>query len=313
MSSASSKKIVWFAVAANSSIAVTKFLAAFATGSSAMFSEAIHSVVDTGNQCLLLLGMSQSQKPPDESHPFGYGKEVYFWTLIVAVVLFSMGGGVALYEGISHLIHPRAMGDPTWAYVVLAAGMVFEGISWFIAVKEVRSRAKGRTMWQQVRASKDMSVITVLLEDTAALLGLTIAFLGIFFGHMLNNPYLDGCASVAIGVMLSFVALVLVRESKGLLVGESADPATVASIRDLVVDDPFVVDVKSVLTMHFGPNEVLLNVELLFEDGISEDDSVRAVIRLERAILERHPDMKRIFIEAVPPHILPATPTESGK
>lgn len=300
MSSASSKKVVYFAVGANFSIAVTKFVAAYSSGSSAMLSEAIHSVVDTGNQLLLLLGIHRSQKPPDASHPFGYGKERYFWGLIVAVLLFGMGGGMAVYEGIIRLLRPTPLEDPTWAYIVLGAAAVFEGIAWHMALKEVLARGKGESIWRSIRDSKDLSVITVLLEDTAALLGLLIAFLGIFFGHLLDNPYLDGLASVMIGLVLAVVALILLWESRELLLGESADPEVVAGIRRLTVDDPDVVGVNHVLTMHFGPNEVLLNLELQFRNDISADDLVSTVVRLEKAIREQHPFVQRIFIEAAP-------------
>ena len=206
MSSASSTKVVLVAIGANFSIAITKFVAAFLSGSSAMLSEAIHSLVDTGNQTLLLLGITFSKRPSDETHPFGYGKERYFFTLIVAVLLFGMGGGMAIYQGITHLIRPTPLENPMYAYGVLLFAAIFEGYTWMVALKEVRSRSNGRSVWKMIRDTKDLSVVTVLLEDTAALSGVLVAFLGIFFGHLLNNPYLDGLASLVIGIMLCFVA-----------------------------------------------------------------------------------------------------------
>lgn len=300
MSSASSKKVVLIAVGANLSIAVTKFFAAFFSGSSAMLSEGIHSVVDTGNQLLLLLGIHRSQRPPDEEHPFGYGKALYFWSLIVAVLLFGMGGGMATYEGITHLIQPKPLEDPTWAYVVLAAAMVFEGYSWIIAYREVRAGAGRRGILRLVRASKDPSVFTILMEDTAALMGLVIAFVGIFLGHWFNNPLIDGAASLAIGIMLAVVAVLLVMESKGLLLGESADPEVVADIRRIASSDPAVSAINHLLTMHLGPNEVLVNLEIRFRDGLSAVELVSAVVRVEETIRSKHPRLTRVFIEAGP-------------
>ncbi len=300
MSSAASKRVVYAAVAANSAIAVTKFVAAFLSGSSAMTSEAIHSVVDTGNQLLLLLGMHRSQKPPDDRHPFGHGKELYFWPLMVAVLLFGIGGGMAMYEGIIHLSRPLPLEDPFWAYIVLAAAAVFESVSWWVAVKEFRAGSGGRGVWQSVRRSKNLSVVTVLLEDTAALLGLLVAFLGIFFAHHFNNPALDGIASIVIGAMLAVVALLLIRESWGLLLGESADPETVAGIRKLARKDQDVSAVNNVLTMHFGPDDVLLNLEIEFRNEISSADLVASIARLEEAIRAEYPDVRSIFVEAAP-------------
>jgi len=300
MSSASSTRVVIIAVIANFAIAVTKFLVAWFSRSSAMLSEAIHSVVDTGNQLLLLLGIYRSRQSPDETHPFGYGKELYFWSLIVAILLFGIGGGMAIYEGVTHLLNPKPLRDPTWAYVVLGVAGLFEGYAWFAALKAIRAGKERRGVWQLIRGSKDPAVVTVLLEDSAALTGLLVAFLGIFLGHRLNNPYLDGAAAVIIGLMLCFVALVLVRESKGLLLGESADPDAVAGIRKLIADDPAVRRVIHVLTMHFGPQDVLVNLEIQFQDKISAQELVAGVDRLEAAIKLQYPHMKRIFIEAAP-------------
>jgi cation diffusion facilitator family transporter len=300
VSFASSRKVIYAAVVANLAIAVTKFAAAYLSNSSAMFSEGIHSLVDSGNQLLLLLGIYMSQKPADEDHPFGHGKELYFWSLIVAILLFGMGGGVAVYEGFTHVVRPRPLENPIWSYVVLAAAMVFEGISWYVAVKEIRGSGNGTSLWRSVKHSKDPSIFTVFVEDSAALLGLVLAFLGIFLGHTLGNVYMDGCASIVIGIMLAIVALLLVRESKGLLVGEGADPQAVEWIREMASRDPAVASINKLLTMHLGPNEVLLNLEIEFQPHVSAADVIAAVARLERLIQEQFPYVKRIFVEAAP-------------
>ena len=300
MSAAASTKVVYAAMGANLAIAATKFIAAFVSGSSAMLSEAIHSLVDTGNEVLMLVGIWKSRKPADETHPFGHGKERYFWGLIVAVVLFSIGGGMAMYEGILHLLRPRPLEDATWAYVVLGLAALFEGYSWKKAVNELNKKSRGRNLWRAATASKDITTITVFLEDSAALAGIAIAFCGVFFSHILDNVYLDGAASVMIGVLLCLVALILIRESRDLLVGESADPVVIASIRELAEKDPAVSSVADILTMHLGPEEVLLNIDVRFRDNLSSSDVVSAVRRLETSIRQAQPHIKRIFIEAAP-------------
>lgn len=289
---------IYGAMGANLLIAVTKFVAAGFTGSSAMLSEGIHSVVDTGNQLLLLLGLKRSRRPADAGHPFGHGKELYFWSLIVAVALFGIGGGMSVYEGITHLLHPHPLEDPTWNYATLGFAFLFEGTSWVIATKQLRPQIREKGLWATLRASKDPSIITVFFEDSAALAGLLVAFLGVFLGHRLNSPAADGIASMVIGLILAAVALFLVRESKGLLLGESADPAIVKDVHDLARALPIVADVRCPLTMHFGPDEVLLNLEIQFRPGLPPGEITQAVNRLEREIREKHPEFKRIFIEA---------------
>ncbi|HEX5732744.1 MAG TPA: cation diffusion facilitator family transporter [Blastocatellia bacterium] len=298
MASASSKKAVYAAIAGNLAIAITKFVAAFITGSSAMLSEGIHSVVDTGNGALLLFGIRMSRRPADPSHPFGYGKELYFWTLIVAILIFAVGGGMSLYEGISHLQHPGTLRDPFWNYMVLGFALVFEGFAWAVAFKEFRKTQGKMSLLKAVRASKDPTTFTVLFEDSAAMLGLLVAFLGIFLGHRLNNPYLDGVAAIIIGVILAVVAVLLAYESKGLLVGEGASRETIESICVLAQNDPAVERVMPPLTMHFGPQEVLLNLDIKFRPRLSAEEIEAAVDRMEAEIRKRHPEIKRIFIEA---------------
>ncbi|MCC5647669.1 cation diffusion facilitator family transporter [Nostoc sp. CHAB 5824] len=298
MATDSSKKTIFAAMGANLAIAITKFIAAATTGSSAMISEGIHSVVDTGDQLLLLLGISRSQKPADDSHPFGYGQELYFWTFIVAILIFAIGGGMSIYEGITHLINPSPLEDPMWNYIVLGMAILFEGSSWTVALKEFLPTKGKQNFWQAIKNSKDPTVFTVLFEDSAAILGLLVALTGIFLGHLFNNVYFDGVASIIIGIILAIVAIVLARESKGLLVGESAAPQTIANIRSLSKTEPGVKEVIRVLTMQLAPHEVLLNLEIQFSKNLTGEEIALTVENLEAKISQKHPEIKQIFIEA---------------
>src|SRR5689334_11898439 len=281
---AKSRLVVYAAAAANLGIATTKFIAAGLSGSSAMLSEAIHSLVDTGNELLPLLGLRRAERAPDEQFPFGYGKELYFWSLIVAILLFGVGGGMAFYEGITHLRDPQPLESAFWAYVVLAVATAFEGTSFVIALREFRRRPGPDRFLVKVHVSKDPSVFTVLIEDMAALLGLLVAFLGVFLGHLLHNPYIDGVASLGIGLILAAAAVGLAYESRSLLVGEAASPRTVQDIRDIVSGDEAVQAVRAPLTMHLGPQDILLNVDVEFRDGLSAAEESNAVRRIEEAI-----------------------------
>ncbi len=299
MASAADQPIaVYGAMGANFGIAVTKFVAAVFTGSSAMLAEGIHSVVDTGNQALLLLGLRLSRRPASQAHPFGHGKELYFWALIVAMVLFAGGGGMSIYEGITHLLHPRPVRDPFWNYIVLGIAVVFESGAWYLAFKALLAAKGEASVWHAVRASKDPAVFVVLFEDTAALLGLLVAALGIFLGHQFNNPSFDGIASILIGVILAAVAVFLAYESRALLLGESARSPVVKSIHALVEADPAVTRAAYPLTMHFGPRDILLTLDVQFRQDLSAAEVTAVVDRLEKAIRKAHPDITRIFIEA---------------
>jgi cation diffusion facilitator family transporter len=294
--------VVYAAALANLAIAVTKFAVATVTGSSAMISEGIHSSVDTGNELLLLLGIHRGKRPPDERHPFGHGKEVFFWGLIVAIVLFGLGGGMSIYEGFTHLRRPRELGGSVWTYVVLGASFLFEATSFSVALRAFR-RSKPRRIgwWDALRASKNPSVYTVLVEDSAAMTGLVIAFLGVTLGRALRLPWIDGVASLAIGVLLAGTALFLARESLGLLVGESAGQAVVARIREAVVHDEAVRCVREVLTMHLAPDRILVNVSVEFRNGLSGDDVLRAIARIDGAIREAIPMVTRVFVDTEGP------------
>ncbi len=289
---------IYGAMAANLAIAVTKLVAAGFTGSSAMISEGIHSLVDTGNQLLLLLGLRRSKRPPDAGHPFGHGMEQYFWSLVVAMLLFGVGGGMSVYEGVTHLLHPHPLEDATWNYVTLGIAFLFEGVSWMLALRQLRPLIRERGVWKALRTSKDPSILVLFFEDSAALAGLVIAFLGIFLGHLWGSPAADGIASILIGLLLAGVATLLVQESKGLLLGESADPEVLRDIREIVAADPAVVKAGYPLTMHLGPEEVLLNLEIDFRPDLPPGRITESVNRLEEEIRRRHPEVRRIFIEA---------------
>ncbi len=290
---------IYAAIGGNLAIAIMKFAAAAFTGSSAMLSEGIHSLVDSGNGGLLLLGIHKSKQPADASHPFGYGKELYFWTLIVAVLIFGLGGGISIYEGILHLINPSPLEDPFWSYIVLGLALVFEGFVLVVAFRAFQDlKGEEQNIWQAIKTSKDPTTFTVLFEDAAAMSGLIFAFLGIFLAHYFNNPYLDGAASVVIGVMLASVAVLLAYESKGLLVGEGADPETLENIRKLAEAAAGVEKVMNPLTMYFGPRTILLTVDIEFDKKLSAMEVEEAVDRLEKNIRSQYPDIKHIYIEA---------------
>lgn len=293
-----SKLPIYGALAANLGIAVVKFIAAYFSGSSAMLSEGIHSTVDSGNELLLLLGINRSKRPADRNHPFGHGKELYFWTLIVSILIFALGGGMSIYEGISHIQHPEPLTDTTWNYVVLLAAMVFEGGSLYIAVRKFLEQKGKGSFWHEIRLSKDPTLFAVIYEDTAALLGLIIAFLGVFLGHQLQNPYYDGAASIVIGLVLCVVATLMVIESRDLLIGESARSEMVRGIYQLVEADPQVTMLRFPLTMQMAPNEVLLALDVQFSSELSGPELTTVVNRLETDIRKQFPDVSRIFIEA---------------
>ena len=283
------------ATAGNIAIAITKFIAAGLTGSSAMLSEGIHSLVDTGNGGLMLLGIHKSQAAPDFEHPFGHGKELYFWSLIVAIAIFAVGCGMSMYEGITHLSHPEPIGKAGWNYAVLGFALVFEGTSWVFGWKAFRSVRGRRGIFEAIRKSKDPSTFMVFFEDSAALLGIAIAFVGIFLGQQLHNPYADGLASIMIGLVLGLVSFILAYESKGLLIGEGVDRETLSRLRRLVESDDAVEHVSRLLTMYFGPHEVLLALEVKFHDELSMTAMRNTIGRIQKSVQEHYPDITRIY------------------
>jgi len=293
---AESKKAIYAAIGGNLAIATIKFVAAAFTGSSAMLSEGIHSLVDTGNGGLLLLGIKKSQKPADAHHPFGHGKELYFWTLIVAVLIFGVGGGVSAYEGILHLIHPSELKNVTWSYVVLGLSLIFEGFSFYVAWNEFQAQKQGRGVWEAIHRSKDPTTFTVLFEDAAAMLGLFAALAGVFLSHQLDDPLFDGLASIVIGLVLASVALLLIYESKGLLVGEGVDPNVLKELDALTRTAPEVKDISRLATMHFGPQSVLLVMDLEFRQGLTVREVESTIDLLKKKIRETRPEIKHAFV-----------------
>jgi len=296
---ASSRKVIYAAIVANLGIATAKFIVAGVTGSAAMVAEGIHSAVDTGNELLLLLGERRSARKPDRKHPFGYGKSLYFWALIVALSVFSLGGGLSIYHGVAALQDPPPLEDPFWNYVVLGAAAVFEGYSWNVSRKAlVAAHGPGMTLWQAVRASKDASVFTVFIEDSAALLGIAIAGAGIALGHHFDNAYADPVASILIGLLLVGAAFMLARETGGLLVGEGIDRAQLASLRALFLREPALESVDSLRTMQLGPEEVLLAASVQFRRGMRIDEVEQAIARIESSIAQSNPVIRHVYFEA---------------
>jgi len=294
----SSKKVIYAALAGNSLIAVTKFFAAAMTGSVAMLSEAIHSVVDTGNQVLMLYGLKKAAQPADEEHPFGYGMELYFWTFVVAILIFGLGAGISVYQGVDKILNPHPINDPHINYIVLILAMIFEGWAWSIAFIEFKRRKGDLPYWEAIRASKDPTVFTVLFEDTAAMLGLIVALVGIFLSEHLNMPILDGVASIGIGIILAVIATFLAYECKGLLIGERASPQVLDGLSDIIDKQPGILRVNEMLTMHLSPQDILLNLSIDFKDQLTSQEVEREVSEMEREIKEKFPEIKRVFIEA---------------
>ncbi len=298
MSGHSSKFVVYAALSANAAIAATKFVAAAFTGSSAMLSEAVHSVVDTGNQGLLLYGQHRADRPPDRQHPFGYGREIYFWAFVVALLIFAAGAGVSLYEGLHKLRHPEPVTDAYVNYIVIGLAMLFEGTSWYLSLRAVRSAQGQRSFFEAVRRSKDPMVFTVLFEDSAALLGLVMAAVGIALAEWLEMPVFDGIASIGIAAILGSTAAWLAYECKGLLIGESVQPEVSRGIERIVGEQEGIVRLNEHRNVHLGPDEVLLNLSLDFAADLSADQVEAAISDLERRIKSAYPEIKRVFIEA---------------
>jgi cation diffusion facilitator family transporter len=264
-----------------------------------MLAEGIHSAVDTGNELLLLIGEHKSNKPADAKHPFGYGKELYFWALIVAMSVFSLGGGLSIYHGYEALRRPEPLNDPMWNYIVLGVSALFEGYSWNVSRKTLNERRKpGASLWQTMRASKDASVFTVFIEDSAALIGLGIAALGIVLGQVFDNPYFDPAASILIGLLLVGAAFTLARETGALLVGESIGADATRKVREVFEKDPAILSVAGLQSMQLGPDEVLLTAAVQFRRGMRIDEVEAAIERLEKAVMALFPAIRHIYFES---------------
>lgn len=294
----SNKKVIYAALVGNGLIAITKFIAGAMTNSSAMLSEAIHSVVDTGNQVLLLYGLKKAAKPADERFPFGHGKEIYFWSFIVAMLIFAVGAAVSIYKGVLHVIHPEPINSPMINYIVLVLAMVFEGFAWYFAFREFK-KSKGQWgYYEAVRRGKDPTMFVVLFEDSAAMIGLIVAFLGVLLSQLTGIHQFDGIASIMIGLVLAGTAAWLAYETKSLLIGESANKHVIEGIRKIVREQPDVEQVNEVLTMHMGPEFILLNISVEFRDDATTDKLESRVAKITTQIKQAYPFVKRVFIEA---------------
>lgn len=304
---AESTGAIYTAAGANLAIAAAKFVGAFLTGSTAMLAEGAHSVVDTANQILLLVGLKRARKPADARHPFGYGREIYFYAFVVALMIFLGGGIFAIYEGAEKIMHPEPAADATilgirlsgfWVNVaILGFAILAEGYSCLVAVRAFRAETGGRSPITAIRRSKDPSLFTILVEDVAALIGLLIALAGVVAAHLLDRPALDGWASVGIGLVLVGMAIFLMIETHGLLIGEAADPEVVAAIEAAVRAEPGVRHVNEVLTQHLGPKDILVNVSLDMADDLDAGAVETIVSRLDRALKAANPEVTRVFIE----------------
>lgn len=289
------------AIAANIAVGIVKLIAAAVSGSSAMISEGIHSIVDSGNGMLILLGQKKASRQPDLEHPFGYGHELYFWTLVVAVMIFALGGGLSMYEGISRIreIGPdTVLGDPTVNYIVIIAAMLIEGASLRVALKTFNKARGDVRPLAFIKQAKDPSLFTVVLEDSAAELGLLFALLGIFFSHLLNMPVFDGIASVLVGLLLVAVSALLLRETKGLLVGEGMRAPELREVEAIAEANPYVIECGRILTLYLGPNDLLLTMDVTFKKECTRDDIMHAIDQIEGQIVRRFPQTTRIFIES---------------
>ena len=294
----SSKKVIYAALIGNAAIAVMKFFAAAFTGSSAMFSEGIHSVVDTGNQVLLLFGLKQAKKPADKRYPYGHGKEIYFWSFVVAILIFAVGAGLSAFKGIQHVIHPHVITDPIWNYIVLSLALIVEGFVFYVAIKEFNKYKGEKKYLEAIRKGKDPGLFVVLLEDAAATLGLIVALVGISVSQITGNYVFDGIASILIGLILASIAALLAYETKGLLIGESANETVVEGIRRVVNKYRGIEKINEILTMHMGPEYILVNLSVQFNDEIRTEKMEDVITKIDKEIKQKFKNVKRIFIEA---------------
>lgn len=288
------------ALVGNVLIALTKAVAASLSGSSAMLSEAVHSVVDSGNEILLLYGQHRAGRPPDRLHPLGYGREIYFWSFVVALLIFALGAGVSIYEGIRHIQNPARMTSPTVNYAVYAVSALFEGISWWFGWNAFRRVRGDKALFDAVHASKDPPSFMVLFEDSAALLGLAIAALATTLSIRLDAPWIDGLGSLCIGAVLAIISVLLARESKDLLIGERALPELSESIRKMAEHEPGVIGVEGILTSQLGPDQVIANVGLEFDDRLRTPEIERVIGHLETELRKKHPELFRVFVRPHP-------------
>ncbi|HEY3176883.1 MAG TPA: cation diffusion facilitator family transporter [Candidatus Polarisedimenticolia bacterium] len=301
MASSESTRVINAALVGNLLVALTKAAAAAITGSSAMMSEALHSVVDTGNELLLLYGLRKAARPPDADHPFGHGREVYFWSFIVALLIFSLGALASIYQGVLHIRSPATITNPFVNYVVLALALVFEGGAWSVALKQFRAAKGDLGYLEAVRQSKDPTTFLVLAEDTGAIIGILIALAGTVAAEVLDLPVLDGVASVAIGILLGVIALVLGRETKGLLIGEPARSELVDSICKMARAEPGIQVSNGLFTVHVGPRQVVAALSVDFKDTLSALEVERIIAALEDRVRKAHPEVVSLLIKPQKP------------
>jgi cation diffusion facilitator family transporter len=295
-----SRTAILAALVGNLLIAVTKGVAAAVTGSSAMLSESVHSLVDTGNEVLLLYGLKRAAKPPDDRHPYGYGRELYFWSFVVALLIFAVGAGVSVYEGVVHIRHPEPIEQVWINFVVLGLALVFEGVSWWFGWKAFSRVRRSRPIWDAFVASKDPTTFMVLFEDSAALAGIVIAAVATFLSWQLRLPWIDGTGSILIGLVLAFVAIVLARECKELLIGERAAPELSAAVRKTASEDPCVREVVDITTSQMGPDQVIATIAIRIDDTLQVPEVEQLIERIEDRIRSRYPQLFRIFIRPLP-------------
>ncbi|CAN5289540.1 cation diffusion facilitator family transporter [soil metagenome] len=288
--------VLYGALAANLGIAVAKFAAAAISGSSSMLTEGVHSLVDSGNQLLLLYGQHRARCPADRAYPFGYGRELYFWAFVVAILIFGVGAGVSVYEGWAHIIVPEPLGDPTINYIVLGIAFALEGTSWFLAIRQFNAKRGTAGWWESVRRSKDPAAFIVLFEDSAALIGLAFAGIGIWASHHFGDPRLDGVASIAIGIILAVVAIMLAREAKGLLIGESANPAMIEQLYRAIDLRPQITSVNHIRTIHTAPDAVFVAISADFEDRLTMGEGERLIEEIEAELKAAIPELTSIYI-----------------
>lgn len=294
---ANNRKSIYSALAANLLIAVTKFIAGTFTNSSSMISEGIHSTVDTTNQLLLLYGIKRSKKAPDESHPFGYGKELYFWSFVVSILIFGLGGALSVYQGILHIMEPEVMKDPFWNYIVLILSLIFEGTSLIISIREFNKTRNGVRWWDAIIKSKDPSSFLVVFEDGAAVAGLTVVMILMGISHAYGMPELDGVASIIVGLILVFVSLILARESRSLLMGEGIAPETRKKITLLAEEDAAVVKTKNILSTYQSPEEIVLVLIIDFKDHLDTEEITEAVQRIRNTVKTAFPLVRYVIIQ----------------
>ena len=295
----STNTVIYAALAGNLLVAITKFVAASITGSSAMLSEGVHSLVDTGNQILLIYGIRRAARPADEDHPLGHGRELYFWSFIVALLIFSLGAGVSFYEGISHVLKPTPIENPHVNYIVLGLSALFEGASWFIAFRAFEPMRGSASHLEAVARSKDPTSFIVLFEDSAALAGIAIALLGTFGAAHFDAPVLDGVASIGIGCILAVTAIFLARESKSLLIGEPARRRVRDQLLAIAQAEPGILGASNLITVHLAPDQIVAALDLDFDDSLTSADVERTTANLEKKIREAQPDVIALFMKPV--------------